>query len=156
MPANELSSFSSDDAVEVSYTAIRATPPVTGLVTSAFDMRRHPITGNYSMHDGIDIAAEEGREILSALPGRVEEVGVSDIYGNYIKIRHNADMQTMYCHCSKILAHEGAIVAQGDTIALVGSTGLTTGAHLHFAVIESDGYANPFELLRANVVPIDN
>lgn len=118
-------------------------PPVTGPITSPFAYRVHPISGNTDFHNGIDVAAEEGRKILAALPGVVEEVGSSEIYGNYILLRHAPNLQTFYGHCSQIIAREGMNVLQGERIAKVGSTGLVTGPHLHFSLLAEGLYVDP-------------
>lgn len=105
--------------------------PVTGWVTSFYGAREHPITGEADFHTGVDIAAAEGTPIQAVLPGRVVEAGWSDGYGNRIVLEHEGGLRTAYCHCSRLLAGEGTVVAQGDRIALVGSTGVSTGPHLH-------------------------
>jgi len=119
-------------------------PPLTGRVTSPFGWRIHPITQNTEFHSGIDIAAPEGTPILAALPGQVCRVGWSRIYGNYIVLTHAADFETFYAHCKEIVALEGTSVSQGEKIALVGSTGVATGPHLHFGVIVVGKYTNPY------------
>lgn len=126
-------------------------PPVTGLVTSEFSYREHPTTGNDDFHNGIDIAAEEGRVILAALPGRVAETGWSDIYGNFIRIAHKDGVETFYAHCSELIAEEGAEILQGERIARVGATGIVTGPHLHFSVLVGGVYTDPFWVLQDNI-----
>jgi len=117
--------------------------PVAGVVTSPFAFRVHPLSGNLDFHNGIDIAAPYGQEILAALPGTVERIGEDAIYGNYLVLRHAHNLKTFYAHCYQILVEEGAHVAQGQPLAKVGSTGLATGPHLHFAVIVEGLYADP-------------
>ncbi|MEG2087970.1 MAG: M23 family metallopeptidase [Angelakisella sp.] len=121
--------------------------PVYGRVTSSFGWRTHPITGKEDFHNGLDIAAPLGAAIYAALPGTVIDVGKSVIYGNFIKLRHGANVETVYNHCSEILAQTGAVVRQGERIALVGSTGLSTGAHLHFDLLVNERYCDPMNLL---------
>ena len=106
--------------------------PVEGTLTSGYGQRTSPIDGKCEFHPAVDLAAPEGTPILAALDGQVEEIGVSQIYGNYIKLRHGLNLETMYSHCSSILAEQGQAVARGDAIALVGSTGRSTGNHLDF------------------------
>lgn len=130
-------------------------PPVTGRVTSSYAYRVHPISGNTDFHNGIDVAAGEGRSILAALPGEVEEVGESDIYGNYIILRHAPNLQTFYAHCSQVIAREGMQVRQGERIAKVGSTGMVTGPHLHFSVLVEELYTDPFYMLVDSLEPYE-
>jgi murein DD-endopeptidase MepM/ murein hydrolase activator NlpD len=126
-------------------------PPVTGLITSPFGYRYHPITEATDFHTGMDIAADEGRAILAALPGEVVEVGESQIYGKYIILQHATNLKTFYGHCSEIIAREGMAVRQGERIAKVGNTGMTTGPHLHFSIIVEEQFADPYWLLQDNI-----
>ena len=126
------------------------TPPVSGRITSGFGYRLHPVTGERDFHTGIDIAAEEGTPIAAALPGTVVEVGYDSIYGNYIRLSHGTNIETRYCHCSEILAKEGSKLREGERIALVGSTGMTTGAHLHFEVLADGLLADPAGVLEVH------
>ena len=118
-------------------------PPVAGIITSPFAFRIHPISGSLDFHNGVDIAAPTGQEILAALPGQVERVGECEIYGKYVLLRHAHNLGTFYAHASQILVSEGASVFQGERIAKVGATGRATGPHLHFAVIVEGMYADP-------------
>lgn len=108
--------------------------PVEGPVTSPFGVRINPITKKEAFHYGIDIAAAKGKKIVSVYEGTVKEVGRSVAYGNYIIISHPYEAETFYGHCNSILAKEGQAVKQGEVIATVGSTGWSTGNHLHFEV----------------------
>jgi hypothetical protein len=108
--------------------------PVVGPVTSPFGVRVNPITKKEAFHYGIDIAAAKGTNILSVYEGTVKEVGRSVAYGNYIVISHPYEAETFYGHCSSISVKKGKTVKQGETIAKVGSTGWSTGNHLHFEV----------------------
>ena len=126
-------------------------PPITGLVTSPFGYRAHPVTQAWDFHTGMDIAAEEGRAILAALPGEVVEVGESQIYGRYIILQHATNLRTFYGHCSEILAEEGAKIRQGERIARVGATGVATGPHLHFSVIVEGKFTDPYWVLKDNL-----
>ncbi|MGI6403908.1 MAG: M23 family metallopeptidase [Oscillospiraceae bacterium] len=129
------------------YLAGSARPPIAGEVTSPFAYRLHPVDGKVDFHNGIDVAAPEGRGILAALPGEVVEVGYSSVYGNYIVLQHATNLKTFYAHCSQIIAKEGMAVRQGERIALVGKTGLATGPHLHFSVIVEEQFADPYWIL---------
>lgn len=93
-------------------------------------------------HKGIDIAASEGTEIKSAITGQVEEAGSNSEYGNYIKIKQG-DILTVYAHCKELKISKGEDVKKGDVIATVGSTGNSTGPHLHFEIRLSGRYINP-------------
>jgi murein DD-endopeptidase MepM/ murein hydrolase activator NlpD len=126
-------------------------PPVTGLITSVFGYRDHPLTDEEDFHNGFDIAAEEGRIIVAALPGAVREVGISDIYGLYIVLSHGDGIETLYAHCSELLAERGDAVRRGQAIARVGGTGVTTGPHLHFSVMLNGDYADPAWVLAENI-----
>ena len=95
----------------------------------------------------MDIAAAMGTPVLAALPGVVEQTGFSESYGNFVVMRHSERLRTTYNHCSKILAQEGERLAQGDRIALVGSTGISTGPHLHFEVEVEGLKADPLQSL---------
>ena len=94
----------------------------------------HPITGLPAFHGGIDIAAPYGSNILAAAGGKVVVVSYSSGSGNYIVVDHGGGIMTMYAHASKIVAKVGDTVKKGQVIALVGSTGASTGNHLHFEV----------------------
>lgn len=130
-------------------------PPVTGIISSLFGYRTHPITETSDFHTGMDIAAEEGRAILSCLPGVVAETGESQIYGNYIIIRHAENLETFYAHCSELIAATGMVVRQGERIAKVGKTGLTTGPHLHFSVIVAEQFTDPYWVLKNSIEPLE-
>ncbi len=118
--------------------------PLKGNITSAYGWRIHPKTKNKSFHTGVDIGAKSGTNIKTVLDGVVEEIVFDDsVYGNYIIISHENNTQTMYAHCSKIIAESGDEVIKGDTIAQVGSTGLSTGPHLHFEVRVEGKRLNP-------------
>ena len=136
---------SSFDPVTVSKTAVM---PVQGKVTSGFGYRVHPITGNRSFHTGVDLAAAQGTPISAAYDGEVQQTGYSEGRGNYILLRHGDNLQTMYCHLSRIDVREGDVVAAGGTIGLVGSTGMSTGPHLHFEVRVDGVRCDPVYVLK--------
>ena len=112
-------------------------------ITSPFGHRTDPVTGEVSFHDGVDIAAPEGTAILAAADGVMVTANRTDSwggsYGYYVLIQHDETCETLYAHCSEVLVRAGQEVRQGDVIALVGSTGNTTGSHLHFEVREGGG-----------------
>jgi len=117
--------------------------PVNGRVTSGFGSRFHPILGYVRMHAGLDLAASYGSPIVAAADGRVVSAGWSGGYGNLVRIAHNGNIQTMYGHMSRIVAHSGAFVRQGQLIGYVASTGLSTGPHLHYEVLKNGRPVNP-------------
>lgn len=124
-------------------TSAKLLAPISGTITSGFGYRYHPITKKIDFHTGIDVAAQEGTNILSALPGKVIEIGQSNIYGNYIVIEHSKGFKTVYSHCSKIIASVGMQLKRGERIATVGSTGISTGPHLHFEIKINDTFVDP-------------
>ena len=118
--------------------------PSCHVVTSPFGMRMHPILGVYKMHTGIDIGADYGASILAADGGTVIISGYDDGgYGNYIVIDHGNGFTTLYGHMSKREVSEGQSVYQGQEIGLVGSTGNSTGPHLHFEISQDGTRVNP-------------
>ena len=130
------------------YLSVQPIAPLNGIISSGFAWRKHPITESMDFHNGIDIAAPEGQIIFSVLPGRVEEIGTSKIYGNYIIINHGYGLKTSYSHCSEIIVWEGAYIRQGERIGKVGQTGMATGPHLHFSVMVDELYVNPLWVLK--------
>ncbi len=139
-------------AENTSFAAIRTTTPAVhpienGRYTSLFGYRINPITGEFSFHTGIDIAAAEGTKIRAAYSGVVTKAGEDGRAGKYIFLTHDDGFVTFYCHCSEILAEEGAVIRQGETIAKVGSTGWSTGPHLHFEIRKNNIRYNPIFIL---------
>ena len=116
--------------------------PLEGIVSSGFGARESAYQNVTGYHKGIDIAAEKGTPIKAALQGIVEEVSSEGDYGKHVKIRCN-NVTTVYAHCSKILVKKGQIVAEGQEIAKVGSTGNSTGNHLHFEIRVEDRLVDP-------------
>ncbi len=129
-----MSLFKSDEEITV---------PVHGEITSEYGNRTNPVSGEYLMHSGVDIAASQGTEIRAAYSGIVSEVGSNSVGGNYISLVHKDGSETLYCHCSKIIAEKGDVIRAGETIALVGSTGRSTGPHLHFEITVDGKTENP-------------
>lgn len=125
--------------------------PVQGRITSPFGFRVNPVTHQHSFHTGLDIAAPKDTPILPALPGVIEQAGQSVDYGNYLLLNHGGGVETFYGHCDQLLVEQGASVKIGEEIAKVGTTGLSTGYHLHFE-IHVDGVAvNPARVLDSKV-----
>jgi len=121
--------------------------PLTGIISSAFGEREQPITGEADFHTGLDIAAGEGTAIHAAADGIVERSGWHDSYGNYILLKHSDNFRTLYAHCQRLIAEQDALIRRGERIALVGSTGLSTGPHLHFECIVDGMRVEPYQLL---------
>ena len=117
--------------------------PASSRITSGFGARTSPTEGASSNHQGIDIGAASGSSILAAASGTVVIATYSYSAGNYIMINHGGGVYTVYMHCSQLLASEGQDVIQGQTIAKVGSTGYSTGPHLHFGIRANGQYVNP-------------
>ena len=124
-------------------------PVRTGWVSSYYGMRQDPFHGHPAFHQGIDFAAKEGTRIWPAASGMVEFAGYRDGYGLMVRIRHGDGYQTRYGHASKLLVKAGQMVDRDDVIALVGSTGRSTGSHLHFEVLKNGKTANPLKFLSA-------
>lgn len=103
-------------------------------ITSNFGGRADPITGTWTNHGGTDIRAPYGTSIVSANDGVVIFAGWHWSYGNYVIVDHGGGISTLYAHCSKLLVSKGQAVLRGDAVALVGSTGYSTGNHLHYEV----------------------
>ena len=120
--------------------------PVTGTVTSRYGEREETevVSAN---HQGIDIGADEGTAIYAAMEGTVTVASEEGEYGKHIDIT-NGDVLTRYAHCSKLLVKEGQQVKQGDKIAEVGSTGNSTGPHLHFEIRRDNRIVNPDEIIK--------
>lgn len=137
---DDISVFAAQDGTSFSpyYISSEICTPVSGRISSPFGYRINPVTKTFSFHSGLDIAADEGEKIKAAYYGKVTKIAYDDISGNYIELTHDGGVKTRYLHCSKIIAKENTVVRSGETIALVGSTGRSTGPHLHF-VIEIDG-----------------
>lgn len=117
----------------------KITVPVSGRITSRYGYRTNPISGKYGLHTGVDIAADEGTNIVAAYNGVVKDTGYGVKKGNYVLMEHSDGTETLYCHCSEVLVEEGTVLRAGETIALVGSTGWSTGPHLHLEIHNKNG-----------------
>ena len=137
---------------EINVTGFTWPVPGFNRITSQFGMRMHPILGYEKLHDGTDIsgAGINGTPILAAYSGTVVLAQSYWGYGNCVKIDHGGGVVTLYAHASAILVSVGQQVNAGDTIALVGSTGNSTGPHLHFSLIIKGEFVNPLDYV---VVP---
>ena len=123
--------------------------PINGArLSSSYGMRKHPILGYNKMHKGTDFAAPTGTPIMASGSGVIEMSQRNGAYGNYIRIRHNSKYKTAYAHLSKYAkgVRKGARVRQGQIIGYVGSTGRSTGPHLHYEVLVNNKRINSQKL----------
>jgi len=123
------------------------TQPTQGVISSSFGLREDPISGTTKFHDGVDIAAPTGTPVKAAAAGRVIFSGSVAGYGNMVEVDHGDGMVTRYGHNSVNLVAAGDEVQAGQSIALVGSTGRSTGSHLHFEVRKAGKPVDPGVLL---------
>lgn len=117
--------------------------PVSGVTTSGFGFRKNPVNGKEDFHMGLDLGANEGAGVAAALAGQVTEAGYNAVRGNYIVIHHRAGLQTLYQHLSYGFVRAGETIKAGQMIAAVGSTGMSTGPHLHFELVIDGKRVNP-------------
>lgn len=117
-------------------------------LSSYYGWRQSPFSGKRSFHSGVDMAAPTGTAIYAALGGTVSSVGFNSIYGNYVIVTHHSGYKTLYGHMSAILVTRGQYVDTNTRIGKVGSTGLSTGPHLHFTVYKFGKTVNPMALWR--------
>lgn len=117
--------------------------PSSSTISSYYGNRLHPILKKYKMHTGIDISAKQGASIVAANKGTVIMAGWQSGYGYTVVVDHGGGITTLYAHCSKLLVKVGQSVNAGETIAKVGSTGMSTGPHLHFEVRKNGATTNP-------------
>lgn len=117
--------------------------PVSGRVSSNYGMRRHPILGYNRMHRGMDFRAGHGTPIYAVTDGRVTMAGRNGGHGNYVRLAHSGGLATGYSHMSRISVRNGQQVKRGQIIGYVGSTGLSTGPHLHYEMYRNGAYVNP-------------
>ncbi len=122
--------------------------PISHRITSSFGPRSAPVPGASTYHKGVDIGAPTGSSIVAAASGRVTTATYSGSAGNYVVISHGNGISTVYMHASALYVSEGDIVGKGQTIAAVGSTGYSSGPHLHFGVIVNGSYVNPLNYVQ--------
>ncbi|SEP02291.1 M23 family metallopeptidase [Paenibacillus sp. OV219] len=123
-------------------------PTQSQRITSFFGVRMDPFSGEAGVHKGIDIAGHRGDSVFAAADGRVVDTGTMTERGNYVTITHAMGLTTRYFHLSKIIAHTGDRVQQGDVIGEIGSTGRSTGPHLHFEVVKHGVSVDPRPYLK--------
>lgn len=119
-------------------------PQITGVITSQYGWRRHPIKKRSIHHNGVDIAAKVGDDVYAPASGVVTFSGVRNGYGNVIEIDHGNGYSTLLAHHSKLLVSVGDIVEMGQVIALAGRTGRVTGPHVHLEIRKNGSLVNPF------------
>jgi len=127
-----------------------ATPsiwPAHGWLTGQFGGRPDPFTGERGFHQGLDISTEKGSPVYATADGRVETAGYAGDYGNMVVLRHDFGLSTRYAHLSAFNVKPGAAVSRGDVIGYVGSTGRSTGAHLHYEILVNGKLLDPLQLL---------
>lgn len=117
--------------------------PVKGYLNSPYGYRDHPIDGEYHFHTGVDISGHMGDPIAAFADGKVEYTGKDDSYGLYFQIDHGNGVKSFYAHCSKVEVVKGQTVSMGDTVARIGSTGTSTGPHLHLELKFNKIHLNP-------------
>lgn len=116
-------------------------------ISDDYGNRTHPILGIQQFHNGIDMAAPSGSPILAAYDGKVVQAAYSGTMGNYVMIDHGDSLYTIYMHASALHVSQGKVVSRGEKIASVGSTGRSTGPHLHFSVRRNGSYVSPWNFI---------
>ncbi|MBQ6093612.1 MAG: peptidoglycan DD-metalloendopeptidase family protein, partial [Clostridia bacterium] len=135
-----------------SAVTVPITRPVEGgRYSSYFGYRNNPITHQNAFHTGLDIAVPLGTKIRAAYGGTVRQVGEDSRSGKYVTITHDDGYETFYCHCSRILVPNGTVVRAGEAVACVGSTGWSTGPHLHFEIRKNGARLDPLQILEHDV-----
>jgi murein DD-endopeptidase MepM/ murein hydrolase activator NlpD len=148
-PAAPASAFAKSESGIVGFEARSAARlPVNGEISSPFGRRIHPLSGKASFHEGLDIAAAQGTEIRAVAAGEVVFAGKRGGYGNVVEIRHDDGVHTTYAHASAIHVQKGDRVEAGESVADVGSTGHSTGPHLHLEVHRHDRPIDPQRYLQ--------
>ncbi len=127
--------------------AMPTVAPVHGLLNSGFGSRRDPITGQGAFHPGLDISTRRREPVLATASGTVIKSGWAGDYGKAVEIDHGNGFRTVYGHLDAMLVREGQKVSRGERVGLVGSTGRSTGPHLHYEVRQGDRLLNPLEYI---------
>ena len=122
-------------------------PLKSSILTSDYGYRISPISGKWKFHSGIDLAAPEGTQVFACKAGEITRTGFNTTYGNFIIIRHYNGLTSVYAHLSKILITKGEKINGGTLIGLVGTTGASTGPHLHFELRKNGSTTNPGKLM---------
>lgn len=132
---------------EVLVSSMPTVAPVRGLLNSGFGSRRDPITGQGAFHPGLDISTRRREPVLATASGTVIRSGWAGDYGKAVEIDHGNGYRTVYGHLDANLVREGQKVSRGERVGLVGSTGRSTGPHLHYEVRQGDRLLNPLEYI---------
>lgn len=127
----------------ISLGDLQTVTPVLGHLRSEYGYRDHPVDGEYKFHNGVDIGGQEGDPIGAFAAGTVDYIGENDDYGLYLQIDHGNGIKSFYAHCSKLCVSQGQVVAAGEKVAEVGSTGVSTGPHLHLELKWNGIHLNP-------------
>lgn len=130
--------------------AVVGSPVPTGWLSSTFGSRRDPIKGRRAFHQGIDLVAKIGTEVVAVADGVVEYSGWRNGYGRTLDIRHHGGLVTRYAHNQYLLVTEGVAVRQGQGVATLGASGRTTGAHLHFEVLRNGEQVDPLQYVQVS------
>ena len=136
------------DQKETGSDKITFIAPTAGKMTSPYGYRIHPVTSEKTLHDGVDIANEKGTDVYAAADGKVVKAGYDSKNGLMVVIEHSQAWSTEYRHLDKLSVEEGAAVESGDLIGLMGSTGESTGSHLHFSVLSEGKYVDPITVIK--------
>ncbi|NDD47528.1 MAG: M23 family metallopeptidase, partial [Flavobacteriia bacterium] len=137
--------------------ALMKTPIDGARLSSRFGKRKHPILGYTKVHAGVDFAAPTGTPVYAAGDGTILEARRKGAYGNYVQIRHNSSYSTAYAHLNAFArgVRKGKRVRQGQVIAYVGTTGRSTGPHLHYEVIRNGKRVNPINYFFNELTPAE-
>lgn len=142
--------FAGEESAQLTGSAdavIAVAPLESGTLTSGFGERIHPIDGTTETHTGVDIAAPMGTDLVAVYDGIVTEVGEEARLGKYVRLDHGGGIEILYGHCEEVLAVQGMSVRAGERVALVGSTGVSTGSHVHIRVTVDGAVCDPATLL---------
>ena len=140
-----------------SIVSVPSRMPVDGVqLTSGYGMRNHPILRQRRQHNGVDLAAPRGTPVYATADGMIEMAQYFGSYGNYVQIGHGGDLETRYAHLSSYTVRDGDPVRKGDLIGYVGSTGRSTGPHLHYEVRVSSEPVNPIPYMVAHLETSDD
>lgn len=126
--------------------------PLIGTLHSTYGYRDHPINGAYQFHGGADIGGQEGESIAAFADGKVDYIGQDDSYGLYLQLDHGSGIKSFYAHCSKLCVSKGQLVAMGEKIAEVGSTGNATGPHLHLELKLNGMHLDPTQYITTKLL----
>lgn len=130
--------------------------PVEGMrLSSGFGMRTHPVLGGHRRHNGVDLATAHGTPVYATADGLVGKAQYWGSYGNYVQIEHGGELQTRYAHLSSYTVRMGDMVKKGDLVGYVGSTGRSTGPHLHYEVRIAGQAVDPRPYMVATELAVD-